>query len=123
MWMNLGASEVFGKGDFEICVVEGAEVFLLRRVGRSYLTLFDYQICLPELTLADQLMVWNFAVSANCIQPDMHSGLHSGVRSGISSGLSRGGRFLLAFEFREVIATEMDDPPSAAQCDMWKRWL
>ncbi len=55
----------------------------------------------------------------------MHSGLQSGVRSGVTSGLSRGGRFLLAFAFREVIATEVDDSPSVAQCDMWKnlRWL
>lgn len=57
MWKNLGASEILGKGDLEICVVEGAEIFLLRRVRRPYLTFLDNKICLPEPTLADQSMI------------------------------------------------------------------
>lgn len=57
MWMDLGASEVFRERDFEICIIEGAEIFLLRRVGCSHLTFLDNQICLPELTLTDKLMI------------------------------------------------------------------
>lgn len=44
MWMDFGATEVVREWDFEVNVIEKAEVFFFGRIRRSYLSCPDCKV-------------------------------------------------------------------------------